>query len=322
MSAVPGPAPGVVEVVAAVVLRPDGSFLLAQRPPGKVYAGYWEFPGGKTEPGEPPVDALRRELHEELGIEVDVAYPWITREYVYPHAAVRLHFFRVLRWHGEPHGREDQALAWQRCEALTVTPMLPANAPVLSALRLPPVYALTAAAELGAGAFLDRLRPALERGLRLVQVREKSMARHELESFTRQVVAEARRHGARVLVNGDLAVAREAGADGVHLSASQLMAADARPDTALCGASCHNREELALAARLGADFAVLGPLRETASHPGMPPLGWNAVEECLRDCPVPVYAIGGLRAQDTETAWSRGLHGIAMLRGAWLEPPD
>ena len=319
MSAAPGPAPGVVEVAAAVVLRPDGSFLLAQRPPGKVYAGYWEFPGGKTEPGEPPAEALKRELHEELGIEVDFACPWITREYVYPHAAVRLHFFRVLRWHGEPHGREDQALAWQRCGALTVAPLLPANAPVLSALALPPVYALSAAAELGPGAFLDRLRAALEGGLRLVQVREKSMARPELEAFTRQVVAEAQRHGARVLVNGDLALALEAGADGVHLSASQLMAARARPGAPLCGASCHDRQELTRAAELGMDFAVLGPVRETASHPGMPPLGWGVVEECLRGCPIPVFAIGGMRAQDLETAWGRGLHGIAMLRGAWLE---
>ena len=91
----------VIEVVAAVIERPDGAFLLAQRPPGKVYAGYWEFPGGKVEPGEAAHDALARELHEELGIEVEQAYPWITREYVYPHGHVRLNFFRVRAWRGE-----------------------------------------------------------------------------------------------------------------------------------------------------------------------------------------------------------------------------
>lgn len=313
----PQPARGVVDVAAAVVLRPDGSFLLARRPPGKVYAGYWEFPGGKVEPGEGPAHALSRELHEELGIEVDVAYPWITREYDYPHAAVRLHFFRVLRWHGEPHGRENQALAWERAEAATVEPLLPANAPVLAALRLPPVYALTAAAGLGTEAFLVRLESALQGGLRLIQVREKAMARDELARFAGRVVERARRFGAAVLVNGDAALARECGAQGVHLSASQLMALRERPDLPLCGASCHNPAELARAAALGLDLAVLGPVRETASHPGMPPLGWTAVEDWTRDCPLPVFAIGGMRRQDLETAWSRGLHGLAMLRGAW-----
>jgi len=116
-----------VEVVAAVIERPDGSFLLAQRPAGKVYAGYWEFPGGKVEPGEPLAAALSRELHEELGIDVESAHPWIVQVYAYPHAKVRLNFFRVRAWHGEPHGKEAQQLAWQHVSALEVAPLLPAT---------------------------------------------------------------------------------------------------------------------------------------------------------------------------------------------------
>jgi 8-oxo-dGTP diphosphatase len=115
----------VVEVAAAVIQRPDGAFLLAQRPPGKVYAGYWEFPGGKAEPGEPAAQALSRELHEELGIDVETAYPWITRVFSYPHGTVRLWFFRVVSWKGEPHPREEQAIAWQRAGDAMLSPMLP-----------------------------------------------------------------------------------------------------------------------------------------------------------------------------------------------------
>src|SRR4030065_852553 len=85
----------IVEVAAAVLQRPDGSFLLAQRPPDKIWAGYWEFPGGKIEPGETPYHALVRELREELGITVTTAYPWLTRVFTYPPATVRLNFFRV-----------------------------------------------------------------------------------------------------------------------------------------------------------------------------------------------------------------------------------
>ena len=123
-----------VEVVAAVIERADGAFLLAQRPAGKVYAGWWEFPGGKVDEGETTDAALSRELHEELGIEVQRAYAWITRVFVYPHATVRLNFFRVLQWAGEPHSKEDQAIRWQRFDQPMAEPMLPANAPVLLSL--------------------------------------------------------------------------------------------------------------------------------------------------------------------------------------------
>jgi len=94
-----------------VLERPDGAFLLAQRPAGKVYSGYWEFPGGKIEPGEPAAQALARELHEELGVDIGEPYPWITRVFTYPHGTVRLQFYRVHEWSGEPHPREEQAIA-------------------------------------------------------------------------------------------------------------------------------------------------------------------------------------------------------------------
>src|SRR5438552_17529712 len=127
-----------IEVAAAVIQRGDGRFLLAQRPQGKVYAGYWEFPGGKVEPGEDFARALFRELHEELGIDVRAAYPWITREYVYPHGHVRLNFFRVLEWSGEPHPREDQAIAWQGAAPATGSPELAAERPVPPSLSRAP----------------------------------------------------------------------------------------------------------------------------------------------------------------------------------------
>src|SRR4030066_1121313 len=104
----------IVEVAAAILQRPDGSFLLAQRPPDKIWAGYWEFPGGKIEPGETPYHALVRELREELGITVTTAYPWITRVFTYPHATVRLNFFRVTAWGGELHPHEGEGVAGAR----------------------------------------------------------------------------------------------------------------------------------------------------------------------------------------------------------------
>ncbi len=143
----------IVRVAAAVILRPDGDVLLAQRPRGKAYEGYWEFPGGKLEPGETPRAALDRELHEELGLTVVRASPWLVQRYVYPHAHVELHFFRVFEWRGEPHGHDNQAFAWQTPGRFDVEPLLPANATVLRALRLPPLYGITMAGDMEEAAF-------------------------------------------------------------------------------------------------------------------------------------------------------------------------
>jgi 8-oxo-dGTP diphosphatase len=299
-----------LEVAAAVIQRADGAFLLARRPAGKVYEGYWEFPGGKVEPGEPAERALARELHEELGIDPSTAYPWITREYTYAHAAVRLNFFRVTAWHGEPHPREQQAIAWQRLDAPLVAPMLPANAPVLAALALPHEYAITDAATRGVEAMLSTIRARLEGGLRLIQVRDKQLSRRE--EFARAVIDLARRYGARVVVNGGPDIG-----DGVHLDSRALMAASARPTGRLVAASCHDAAELAHAMALGLDFVVLGPVKATASHPQAKPLGWEAFARLARGASVPVYAIGGLRRDGLDEAWRAGAHGVAMIRGAW-----
>lgn len=307
-----------VEVAAAVLLQPDGRFLLAQRPQGKVYAGYWEFPGGKIEPGESAHAALVRELHEELGITVTCAYPWITRDYDYAHAAVRLRFFRVTGWRGELHGREGQRFAWQRVDAMDVTPVLPANGPVLAALALPPVYGISNAAALGTSVFLERLDAALRAGLRLVQLREKTMAPDERLALARETVRLCHAYGARVLVNGDARAAAAAGADGEHWSATELMAARARPQQRMIAASCHDASELERAARLGLDFVVLGPVRPTLSHPGGATLGWDRCAALIADYPLPVYALGGMSRAHLEPAWQAGAHGIASMRAIWL----
>jgi 8-oxo-dGTP diphosphatase len=299
-----------LEVAAAVIQRADGAFLLAQRPAGKVYAGYWEFPGGKIEPGEAAAGALARELREELGIEACTAFPWLTREYTYPHAAVRLNFFRVTAWKGDPHPKEQQAIAWQSFGAPLAAPMLPANAPVLRALELPHEYAITDAEARSATGMLVRVGERLAQGLRLVLVRDRGLARRE--AFVRDVVRLAHPRGARVMVSG-----AAAGGDGVHFTAAQLMALEARPAGMLAAASCHTRAELDRAAALELDFAVLGPVKPTPSHADARPLGWEGFARIARGAAIPVYAIGGMKRRDLEDAWRAGAHGVAMISGAW-----
>jgi len=238
----PGTEP-VVPVVAAVIVGCDGRILMAQRPRGKVYAGYWEFPGGKIEPNETAQAALTRELNEELGITVERSYPWITRYYTYEHASVALHFFRVVRFRGELRAREGQAFRWQNLSAIDVQPILPANGPILAALRLPAEYAITNAHEMGEARFMRALERRLKADLRLVQIREPQMTMESLERFSSAVIEMAHAHGARVLVSGGPA------ADGIHFTASQLMNLDRKPVGMLVAASCHTAQELERAIR-------------------------------------------------------------------------
>jgi 8-oxo-dGTP diphosphatase len=300
----------VIEVVAAVIERPDGSFLLARRPPGKLYAGFWEFPGGKVDAGEPLARALARELLEELGIRVVKAYPWISRVHVYEHGTVMLHFFRVVEWQDEPHPREGQTLAWQRLGEPLVEPMLPANGPVLASLALPLEYAITDAKMLGFSTQVERIEARLQGGLRLIQVRDKD--NWERSRLIYVVKSMAKEYGAKVLVNGGPAV------DGIHFTAEQLMRLRARPaQPGLLAASCHALQELGHAMAIGLDFVVLGPVKATTTHPDVSPLGWEEFRRIVEGASIPVYAIGGLVPQDIEIARAAGAHGLAMIRGAW-----
>jgi 8-oxo-dGTP diphosphatase len=296
----------VINVAAAVIQRGDGAFLLAQRPAGKVYAGYWEFPGGKIEPGEPAASALARELHEELGIDIGEAFPWITRVYTYPHGTVRLQFFRIRQWKNEPHPREDQAISWQQPGTPMAAPMLPANAPVLASLALPTQYAVTNARHYGVPDQLARLERRLREGLRLLQVREPELDAAERELFTKGAIRLAHLHGCKVLTKSPFP-----GADGVHVTAADLMRLKKKP-AGWAAASCHNRMELERAMELELDFAVLGPVKDK-----LPALGWEGFAAIAGGTTIPVYAIGGVQPADMNDAWRAGAHGVAMIRGSW-----
>ncbi len=302
------------EVAAAVIEKSDGTFLLAQRPAGKPYPGYWEFPGGKIEAGEDARAALTRELREELGIEVRESSPWITRVYAYTHATVRLHFFRVTAWDGEPQRLEDQDIKWQRIGAPDVSPMLPANAPVLAALALPSIMVVSNCDALGVDGWIQEITALAVEERLLVQVREKSCNFQQVQHILSRALARTEPFGARIVVNSDCGSFPQC--SGVHLTSRALMAATERPRALLVGASCHDERELAHAEQIGVDYAVVGPVKATASHPGAAPLGWERFAELALDRPMPIYSIGGLTRSDFVEARRHGAHGLALLGGA------
>jgi 8-oxo-dGTP diphosphatase len=325
-----GPTP-VVDVAVGVVLRDDGSVLIGQRLAGKPYAGWWEFPGGKLEAGESVATALARELHEELGLEGVESTPWVVRGHAYPHATVRLFFRRVRRWRGEPQSREGQALAWRPAGAIGVAPLLPAAIAPIGWLGLPPLYRISCAGEIGVEAFERALRRELDaiealapppsgagaRPAMLLQLREPLLPDAEFERLFDRLRALRDARALRIVVSSRHAVSFARAVDGIHLTARDLSAASERPRVRWVGASCHDVAELDAAGALGCDFAVFGPVRPTATHPGAPALGWDGLSARIATTPVPVYALGGLSASDLPAAEAAGAHGVAAMRSAW-----
>ena len=315
--------PAPIQVAVGVLRRPDGRVFAAERLPGRHLAGQWEFPGGKLEPGESARAALGRELLEEVGVEVLAARPLIRFPCEYPDRRVRLEVFEVSEWRGRPHGREGQVTDWVEPEDLRRLDLVAGAIPIINAIELPSLYLVTPEPKAEAADFEAILRARIEAGVRLVQLRAKSMPADALVPLARRTAALAERSGARVFLNADPETARAAGAHGAHLSSRALARLAERrwerpawPGFGLA-ASCHDARELALAGSLGVDFAVLSPIRPTPGHPDARPIGWEGFAGLLEPVDFPVFALGGLGPADRVAAWAAGAQGIAAIRGLW-----
>ncbi|WP_040409245.1 Nudix family hydrolase [Arhodomonas aquaeolei] len=309
------PAAETIHVAVAAIRGGDGHVLISRRPDHLHQGGLWEFPGGKVEPGEAVTEALVREIREELDITVTPRRPLIRVPFDYPGRRVELDVWLTVPQPGEtPRALEVAEWRWVPSAGLSAYPFPAANTPIVRALTLPERYAITPAEEDG-DALLARLDRALASGLALVQWRRATAD----AALLREAIRRCHASGARLLVNGDPAAARGAGADGVHLSSARLRSLDARPLPAdmLVAASCHGPEELDLALGADADFVVLSPVRATPSHPRAHPLGWPRFAEWIAAFPRPVYALGGMSVADLPDALAARAQGIAGIRGLW-----
>lgn len=310
--------PCTIEVVAGVIRDRRGRILLARRTEGRDLAGLWEFPGGKHERGETAEDALKRELHEELGIEIEIGAPVIRVPQAYPTKRLLLDVYDIRAWRGTVRGLEGQALAWVTPHKLAGYAMPPADIPVVAALLQPDRYLVTPEPGDDDASWLTTLERALASGLRRVQLRAPACEPARWQRLATQAVALCRAVDAEVLINADLQLAASLGA-GVHLRASQLAGLIRRPlpDGQLVGASCHSVDELRTAQAIGCDFAVLGAIKPTATHAEATPLGWEGFAAMREAVSLPIYAIGGLGIEDVAQARRHGAQGIAAIRSFW-----
>ncbi|PCF97261.1 thiamin phosphate synthase superfamily [Vreelandella nigrificans] len=309
-----------VHVAAAAMISADQKqVLIARRPSNVDHGGLWEFPGGKLAPYETGLEGLKRELHEELGVEIVRARPLIRVHHEYPDKHILLDVWQVQEFAGEPFGREGQAVRWVPMEELANYPFPAANLPILRAVMLPTDYLIT-----GEEADEERFEALLERalredGVRLVQLRAKGLDKSAYLSRAERALALCRQHGARLLLNAEPALLDEIDADGIHLTSERLMNLDRRPiaENKWLSASTHDQAQLSKAAVLGCDFVTLSPLRTTPSHPEVAPLGWHDFQQLVERAGMPVFALGGMTRFDANHARAVGAQGIASIRDFW-----
>lgn len=302
-----------IDVACGVLVNDDGDVLMARRPPGRIAAGYWEFPGGKIEPGEAPLDALARELFEELGVRITAAAPLLDFTHAYTDRRVRLQTFQITQFEGVATPREGQTLAWRRPGALLqLQPQLPTVAPILAAIALPAHYAWTPA--VADAAALAALRWQPPPGA-MVRLRQPRWGDDQYATAAVPWVAAQRAAGRRPLLDRSPEMAQSLGA-GFHLRSRDLTSLSARPlpVTSLCIASVHDEVELLAAIRCDVDAVVIGHVQATPSHALASPMGWERFSALARQAGRPAYAIGGLTCHDLDLARQAGAQGIAAIR--------
>ncbi len=272
--------------------------------------------------GESALQALRRELSEEVDIQVDDAHPLIKISHDYPDNKIKLDAWVIDRWSGIPWGKEGQTVEWVAIKELNTRQLPDANIKITKAINLPLLYLITPDLLSYDDRFLSLTEQFISNGLGLLQFRSKSSTFSQHESFVRELVQVCENGACQLVYNGTVDNALAVGAHGVHLNSSELIQIYERPlsKDAWVAASCHNKLELEYAIRADVDFCVVSPVHRTSSHPGGKGMGWYRFQELARQISIPVYALGGIKPEEIVDAHRNGAHGIAMIRGIWDAP--
>jgi 8-oxo-dGTP diphosphatase len=302
-----------LHVAVGVIKNVAGDILISQRPENVHQGGLWEFPGGKVEAGESVVDALRRELHEELGIHVERSEPLLKVHHHYHDLSVLLDVWSVEMFSGVAEGREGQAIRWVKPSELNNYDFPAANASIIHAAQLPSFYAILDDDD--PAQLIENLTKILTNDVKLVQARVKSLSLQDVELFVAQALPLCEQHQAQLLLNSSVKNATKFAHIGLHLTSYDLMHLSERPKVdGWLAASCHNLAQLRHAEKIGVDFAVLAPVLKTQTHPTAIHLGWEQFANLVEEVNIPIYALGGLKLEDKTIAKALGAQGIAGIR--------
>lgn len=301
-----------LHVAVGVIKDKEGNILISLRHQSSHQGGLWEFPGGKVESKESVVQALKRELKEELGISVQELTPLIKIKHQYTDLSVLLDVWTVTHFSGEAHGCEAQEIKWVTPKQLVNYSFPKANLPIITATRLPSEYAILNGTNIAD--LLKNLQLILNNGIRLIQARIKLLPAKEVKLFFELATPLCEKKRACLLINSAVSDADKVNAMGLHLTSQDLLSLKKKPvGYTWVSASCHNKIELRHAEQIGVDFVVLAPVLLTKTHPDTKPLGWDFFKILVKDSNLPVFALGGMKKEHRLTAKKTGGQGIAGI---------
>jgi len=309
-----------VKIVLGVVYndKRDRVFI-AKRSQNSHLGGAWEFPGGKIKANESEVQALKRELFEEINIRIKGFSPLMSFNYDYPDRSLKFSVWNIHEWYGDIKGCEGQEVNWCALPSLTKIDFPPSNKGIITACTLPHVYLITPDPDDYSCTFIEQLSKYISAGIKLIQFRSKKSPPEDNKELILEINKLCRHSAAKLLINSSVEFAKQLGVAGVHLNSERLMQLKERPkgEEFLVAASCHNQYELQHAIRTGVDFCVLSQIRGSKGESRNNILGWDKFAGMTAEVPVPVYALGGIQLDELVTARNNSAQGIALISDVW-----
>ncbi len=306
-------------VAIGIIQNSKQQVLVSRRKAESHLGGLLEFPGGKVEKNESPTDALKRELFEELNIDVLDITPLIQIPYSYPNRNVLLDTFLVNEYHGNIIANEKQAIMWESVYSLDVKQFPVANIGILNALKLPTLFAVTPDFSEDVDFISHFVEVISNSKIEIIQLRSHSLNDQEYAALLDKCVRLCNKTKVKLIANRIGKIVKQPGADGIHLTSKKLLSTQTRPLSKeyLVGASCHNLQEIEHANKLGLDYIFIGPVIEKQQDISMKTLGMDGFSELTLSSQIPSYAIGGLQFDDVEKSILNGGQGVAAIRAIW-----
>ncbi|MCK4493612.1 MAG: Nudix family hydrolase [Methylococcales bacterium] len=303
----------VIKVVLGIIKNPTGQILISKRATNAHLGDLWEFSGGKVEQGESSLEALKRELLEEVGITVLKATSLIKIKHAYAELSVVLEVYTINNFSGVAVANENQPIKWVSLNSLNNYAFPEANKAIINAIKLPSEYAILD--DFCLATLEPRLNTLLNRGIKLIQFRLKNLKAEKINAFLLKVIPLCEQYQAKILINSHVTHTKKIPNLGLHLTSHDLMALTKRPfNKGWVAASCHNLEQLKQAEKLGLDFAVLAPILPTLTHPDTKALGWDRMKKLIQHVNIPIFALGGMTQKDKKIAQELGAQGISGIR--------
>lgn len=297
-----------IKAVIGIIFNAN-KVLLTQRQNHQFMAGFWEFAGGKIKDLEKPIDALKREMREELAIEVKATKYLKKISYKYSKKTVNLEVFMITEYSGDIIGVEGQNIKWVDIYEVKKYQILPTVLPLLNNIILPKIYWITPDQHY-CNEWMLKFEQQIKNKVRLIQLRSKE----DLDiDFVKNIYQKCQKNNIKLLLNipnfsNDC--------DGYHLTSKQLMQTQSIDNTKIIAASTHNLEQIQFAEKLGIDFVVLSPIKITSSHSDITPIGFDKAGYFVKNVNIPVYFLGGMNSCDLELAkkhYAQGVAGITMI---------